>query len=52
LFEIAFEGTPKSAFNTEKARLKKKRKYSFGKKIKNAFKDLKMAKTVKRTFGT
>jgi hypothetical protein len=39
---------PKSVFNTQKVRLKKKKKYSFGKNIKSAFKDpksLKMAKT-------
>jgi hypothetical protein len=46
LFGITFE-TLKSAFNTQKIRLKKK-KYSFDKKIKSAFKgpkNFKMAKT-------
>jgi hypothetical protein len=44
-----FEGS-KSAFNTQKARLKKKK--SFGKKIKSTFKGLKSLKMPKKILLT
>jgi hypothetical protein len=47
MFGIAFEG-PKSIFNIQKTRLKKK--YSFGKIIKSAIDGLKCLKIVKTHF--
>jgi hypothetical protein len=47
LFGIAFERS-KSILNIQKARLQQKKKKSFGKKIKSAFKGPKRLKIVKK----
>jgi hypothetical protein len=49
LFKIVFERS-KNSFNTQKIRLKKKKKKSFGKKIKSVFKGLKSLKMAKKHF--
>jgi hypothetical protein len=46
---ITFEGF-KRAFNTQKARLNKKKKNLFGKKIKRAFKGSRSIKMAKKIF--
>jgi hypothetical protein len=50
LFKIVFERS-KNAFNTQKTRLKKKKKkWSFSKKIKSVFKGLESLKLTKKYF--